>query len=668
MQVVDSTQSNAPGAATPLPVLAGPRLRRSRAGWWRAASLVFVHILVIVHVLHWRQSGRTLGPLEPSEGMRFFQEGVINAGLLFFALAILSTAVLGRWFCGWACHVVALQDASAWLLARAGLRPKPLRSRLLVLVPLLALLYMFLAPWIYRALDWAGGAPTPLVAGIELTTTSFWSTFPSWVPAILTFVTCGFVAVYFLGSKGFCTNACPYGAAFAAADRVAPLRIRVTDACTGSGHCTAVCSSNVRVHEEVRDFRRVVDPGCMKCLDCVQVCPNDALYFGRGPRPAQPAPKPARRERGGARRTAAPATEWKSWIVRGLFTIAAIAIFIGSDRAYLYDVRDLAVVAIVSLLGLGAAWLMRVAPRRREDHTWMDEAVLGGAFLGSMLAFRGPGMAAFLFALGLSAVLAYLVLLLTRLARDRQLSLHRWRLKRAGRLLPAGAAFAAGMALVFAGAAFAAARQSDSLATRRLSLRIAALEPTVRHAPSPASMDALLSLYRRLWQRTPDDLNLALRFGWLLTARGHYDEARAVYDAALTRHPGQPRLLTNYGVCAASAGQLDEAVEWFRQAVVADAKLLEARSALAEALAALGRTEAAIAEYQQIVALSPAAVEAWAGLALLHAQSRRWAAAQEAAQRALQLAPQRADLARLHNQILDAARRTPDSLPSRDTP
>ncbi len=26
----------------------------------------------------------------------------------------------------------------------------------------------------------------------------------------------------------------------------------------------------------------VVDPGCMKCMDCISVCPNDALYYGFG--------------------------------------------------------------------------------------------------------------------------------------------------------------------------------------------------------------------------------------------------------------------------------------------------------------------------------------------------------------------------------------------------
>ena len=133
----------------------------------------------------------------------------------------------------------------------------------------------------------------------EWTTPHFWATFPGWVVGGLTFLVCGFVTVYFLGAKGFCTYACPYGALFAAADRVSPMRIRVTDACEGCGHCTAVCTSNVRVHQEVRDYGMVVDPGCMKCGDCVSVCPNDALYYGAGPialfaKPRVPDPEPRR--------------------------------------------------------------------------------------------------------------------------------------------------------------------------------------------------------------------------------------------------------------------------------------------------------------------------------------------------------------------------------------
>ena len=35
----------------------------------------------------------------------------------------------------------------------------------------------------------------------------------------------------------------------------------------------------------VRAYGMVVDSGCMKCRDCVSVCPNDALYYGFGPLP-----------------------------------------------------------------------------------------------------------------------------------------------------------------------------------------------------------------------------------------------------------------------------------------------------------------------------------------------------------------------------------------------
>jgi len=116
----------------------------------------------------------------------------------------------------------------------------------------------------------------------HLVTTNFWQTFPSVAVAIPFLFICGFVTVYFLGQKGFCTYACPYGGFFGLADKFSPGKIRVTPACNQCGHCTATCTSNVMVHAEVKQYGMVVDPGCMKCMDCVSVCPNDALYFGFG--------------------------------------------------------------------------------------------------------------------------------------------------------------------------------------------------------------------------------------------------------------------------------------------------------------------------------------------------------------------------------------------------
>jgi tetratricopeptide (TPR) repeat protein/NAD-dependent dihydropyrimidine dehydrogenase PreA subunit len=149
-------------------------------------------------------------------------------------------------------------------------------------VPLVVALYMFVWPTVSRYLIKPANEPLFPNFTNHLITTEFWATFPTVAVAIPFLFICGFVTVYFLGQKGFCTYACPYGGFFAVADTVAPMRIRVTDACNQCGHCTATCMANVQVHAEVAAYGMVVDPGCMKHMDCISVCPNDALYLGFG--------------------------------------------------------------------------------------------------------------------------------------------------------------------------------------------------------------------------------------------------------------------------------------------------------------------------------------------------------------------------------------------------
>jgi polyferredoxin len=238
--------------------------------------LIAVQLLIGIHVAQWLATGTTVTPVEPSEAGYLLDAGKLNAGFVLFLVLILGTLVFGRWFCGWACHVVALQDLSAWLLGRVGLRPRPVRSRLLVLAPFVVAFHMFFWSQLVR---WWNGAPNPQVREAFLTD-NLWERFPGPLMGVLTVVVVGFLCVWWLGAKGFCTYGCPYGAFFAVADRLSPGKIKVTDACDACGHCTSVCTSNVRVHEEVAKHRQVVDPACMKCLDCVSVCPKDALYFG----------------------------------------------------------------------------------------------------------------------------------------------------------------------------------------------------------------------------------------------------------------------------------------------------------------------------------------------------------------------------------------------------
>ncbi len=284
----DSPSQNATKKRSiPLPVLQKPvkqknAIRHSRTSIWRAAALIILHLLMIAHFAHWRFAGQTISPIEPSESMFTLQNGAVNAGFIFFSSAILATLIFGRFICGWGCHILALQDLCAWLLKKIGLKPKPFRSRLLVFVPLIVALYMFVFPTAYRF--FAAPKNEPLIPQFtnHLITENFWGTFPSFAVAVPFFFICGFLTVYFLGQKGFCTYVCPYGGFFNLADKVSPGKIRVTDACNQCGHCTATCTSNVLVHAEVKEYGMVVDSGCMKCMDCISVCPNDALYFGFG--------------------------------------------------------------------------------------------------------------------------------------------------------------------------------------------------------------------------------------------------------------------------------------------------------------------------------------------------------------------------------------------------
>ena len=253
----------------------------SRAVRWRPLCLAAAYLLIVAHVVHWKLAGRTLTSIQLSEAGRFAAEGVATAAFFYFAILTVITMVFGRFFCAWACHMLAVQEGCRWLLGRLRVRPRPLRVRALRLAPFAAAFYIFLFPVAQRL--WLGVPfPTPR---IQLTTDHMWATLPSPWSGVFTLIVCGLLLVYFLGSLSFCKYVCPYSAVFAIADRLAPGRIRLTGECDGCARCSAACTTGVRVHAEVQERRAVTNSGCMRCLECVNACPRQALAYRFG-RPA----------------------------------------------------------------------------------------------------------------------------------------------------------------------------------------------------------------------------------------------------------------------------------------------------------------------------------------------------------------------------------------------
>jgi NAD-dependent dihydropyrimidine dehydrogenase PreA subunit len=384
-------------------VAAGPRGRRSR---WRAASLITVYVLMAAHVVHWKLAGRTLAPLELNEVLHTLELGVVTAGFIFMSAAVLSVLVFGRFFCSWGCHVLALQDLCAWILERFGIRPKPVRSRVLLFVPLGAMLSMFAWPHLRRLVE---GRPAPALRVLgdgegwaSFVTSDFWRNLPGPGITILTFAVCGFAIVYALGSRSFCTYACPWGALFAVADRFAPGRIVARGDCAQCGLCTAACESHIRVHEEVAAFGAVVNPACLKDLDCVSACPTGALRFG--------------------------------------FTRPALARGLRPHRRF------------------GVPF----------DFTLGEDALMTAVFLAALVIFRGLYDAVpFLLTLAIGAIAAYAAVVSVRLVRRANVRFGAAQLARSGRLTPAGWIFVAAAAAFALLMAHSAVIRGHEVAGRR---------------------------------------------------------------------------------------------------------------------------------------------------------------------------------------------------------
>ncbi|HET6202974.1 MAG TPA: tetratricopeptide repeat protein [Planctomycetota bacterium] len=521
-----------------------PLARRSPYARWRALALFGVYLAIAAHVVHWRLSGRTLAPLELHEVMFTLELGVVTAGFLFMALACVATATFGRFLCGWGCHIMALEDGCAWLLRRAGLRPKPIRSRLLAWVPLGVLVYMFLWPQVLRIGEGRPFPPLRFSSDTEgvasFATTNFWRNLPGpWITA-LTFLVVGLLAVWVLGSRGFCAYGCPYGALFGLADRLAPGRVRVNERCRQCGTCTAVCTSGVRVHEEVRNFGMVVDPRCVKDLDCVGSCPERALSFGFG-RPA---------------------------------------------------------------LAKGTA---RGAPAlRRYDFTLLEEAGMGVVFLATLLAFRGLyNRVPFLLTVGLGGVAAYVAVLLARLATRREVSLAAAPLKAAGRVRPAGWAFAATAALFFGFAAQSGFVQFHVWRGRK------AFEEIRSGRGSSALAESALADFAAVdrWSLLPT-VETKVRLAWLRAGRGEREDSERLLREAVAVDPHHAESRFFLGESLSARGETGEAMEHYAEAVRLDRRHGPARWRLGLLHLARGEREAAARLFGEAGAIDPRYVEA----------------------------------------------------------
>lgn len=226
-----------------------------------------------------------MDPLNAIAG--FFSGRVLYRGLIWSLVIIVLTLFLGRIFCSWICPMGVIHHLAGSFYDRRKVKDKIHGNRYRRLYQLK---YLILIAFIILAA--LGSLQVGLLDPIAFTTRAFatyiWPVFSmTGLPVSLRpeiFEGAFFIGLLFLAvvaanrwiRRFWCRSLCPLGALLGLLATTAPCRIqRDTEKCINCGlcasHCQGACEpdGDHRVHE------------CHVCLNCVEICPEDAVHYRR---------------------------------------------------------------------------------------------------------------------------------------------------------------------------------------------------------------------------------------------------------------------------------------------------------------------------------------------------------------------------------------------------
>ena len=255
--------------------------------------------------------------------------GTLYAPLLWALPAVVLTAVLGRFFCGFACPLGTLNQLTGWLARRGKTREaREARVRDNAHHRLQSFKYLLLA--FFLACAALGSVQTGLLDPLPLLHRSINLTILPLADAhfqalsdeprayesawLLGAVLLAVIGLNLLRPRFFCRFLCPLGALFAVAGRFSPWRLGKAEAhkCGDCRLCEEYCEGGCRPSGEI------ISSECVLCMNCLKRCPAARMGFSTSPPAAGSLPMPAISRRGALAAVAAGALSAPLWRVGAL--------------------------------------------------------------------------------------------------------------------------------------------------------------------------------------------------------------------------------------------------------------------------------------------------------------------------------------------------------------
>ncbi len=351
-----------------------PARKQKRLTAWRVVAFATLHALILLHLALWYWfDWRVIGAIDAQELFRhWLEENLLTAGALFFLVAIALGLVWGRFFCGWLCHIGQTYDLIASLFRKWRIPMRPFPLRLGPYAALALLIYYFLAEALVNRLD---AEPEPFA--VDWGAVEPWALLPGWLWGVTTLALALIVMPMALGPRAFCRTLCPWGVLFGVFNRASPYKIRRTGDCTVHGACSRSCPMDLDVSRLINERYHVSASACVNCMQCVAVCPENALRFSlpraenRAPQRRPLLPKPAR---------ASWPVELAFWAMTAGFGFIYTELYgIGVFLAYIGGALAARLTIAAAVWARRQAWPGRVAPALLALAIWGVAAKDGAA-------------------------------------------------------------------------------------------------------------------------------------------------------------------------------------------------------------------------------------------------------------------------------------------------